>query len=312
MKSIAHNQFPRIIWKEEKKLLWNPIHKKTLKNRPEERVRLRILEYLLQAGWSKHRITTEEAIRDYAAEQLRTDIICYNQGFEPQLLVECKAENVTLTTETAQQIGRYNRNVEAPFLLISNGQSDFWYHLPPAESSIKKLDTIPEPFAKPENRATNYEYWKERGFAGSKAVPALRSWLTPLLDAFAEIKDTDIRYLQFNKTPTDLELNHYYWISKAGHSRMALSFLNTAFGGTRLIAILNRDGVNRAVAEINLDLVFGDEHPNASIYSAQGITNFDILKKHQELFSNGDKPAGMDEVSEALTAVFKQYLDPDL
>lgn len=309
MKSIARNQFPITAWKEGKRVLWNPIHKKALKNRPEERVRLRILEYLLQAGWSRHRITTEEAIRDYADEQLRTDIICYSKGFEPQLLIECKAENVPLTSETAEQVGRYNRNVGAPFLLISNGRSDHWYEIHAEEEAVKKGDSIPGLLSKPEPRSPDYEYWKKRGFAGGKAQPALRKWLNPVLKSFSSNRDSNIRYLQFNKTPTDLELNHYYYISELEHSRIALSFLNTEFGGTRMIAILNQEGTNRAVAEINLDLVFDRQKPNSSIYSAEGVQNFDIRLANLPLFSKEHSKVEPDTIARVLGLVFNDHLD---
>ncbi|NIT57520.1 MAG: hypothetical protein GWN00_15210, partial [Aliifodinibius sp.] len=62
MLSIAKHIYPRVVWRDREKKLWNPIHKKALKNLPEERVRLRIMEALIQRGWSKHRISTEEAI----------------------------------------------------------------------------------------------------------------------------------------------------------------------------------------------------------------------------------------------------------
>src|SRR5699024_6172861 len=85
MESMAKYMYPQIVWREGRKMLWNSIHRKALKNRPEERVRLRVIEYLLMQGWSKHRITTEEAIGNLADTSMRTDIICYNQQFKPNL-----------------------------------------------------------------------------------------------------------------------------------------------------------------------------------------------------------------------------------
>lgn len=310
MESIACNQFPLIVWRERKKLLWNPIHKKALKNRPEERVRLRILEYLLQAGWSRHRITTEEAIPDYAAEKLRTDIICYSQSFEPKVLVECKAENVPLTDKTAEQVSRYNRNVEAPYLLITNGQTDLWYHIDNAKDRVETLDGLPDILSDPVEAPLEFDYWKQRGFAGNRALPELRRWLEPILKEFKTRKESSIRYLQFKKSPTNLTLNHYYHISDFANQKIALSFLNTPFGGTRLIAILNKQGANRAVAEVNLDLIFEDERPNSSIYSVEGIQNFDFRKVSEDLFPETKKEPGSDlkELSSILNSVFNKYL----
>lgn len=288
MESIARNQFPIVVWREGEKLLWNPIHRKTLKNRPEERVRLRIIEYLLEAGWSKHRITTEEAIKDYSESKLRTDIICYTQGFEPRILVECKAENISLSTKTGEQVARYNQNVQAPYLLISNGQEDYWYRIESDKGHIKPLDGTPDILSKPNANSRDFDYWKQRGFAGAKALPALRKWLDPFLRLFGQEEAQTIRYLQFKKSPSDLDLDHYYHINSFDSGKIALSLLNTAFGGSRCIAILNKDGENRAVAEVNLDLVFEGEQPNTSIYSAEGIRNIDLADELKMVSSAKD------------------------
>ncbi len=110
MRSIAARHFPRVVFRDGQKLLWNPILKKAYINRPEERVRLRIMEsLLLDAGWSPHRVTFELPVnlkRDEASK--RADILCYNHDFEPVLLIECKAENVPISEKTSLQITRYN------------------------------------------------------------------------------------------------------------------------------------------------------------------------------------------------------------
>ena len=129
MKSIAVYTYPQIVWREGQKRLWNPIRRKPLKNRPEERVRLRIIEHLVRSGWSKHRITTEEAVGQLADTSMRTDIICYSQRFEPKILIECKAEHIPISDQTAEQVARYNQNVNAPYLMMTNGRADFWYEV---------------------------------------------------------------------------------------------------------------------------------------------------------------------------------------
>lgn len=310
MKSIAYNQFPIFVWREGNRNLWNPIHKKALKNRPEERVRLRIIDALLQRGWSKHRITTEEAIRDYSESNLRTDIICYNQHFDPQILVECKAENVTLSTATGEQVARYNDKVEAPYLLISNGKSDFWYRIDTTNSEVKELQEPPQMLKDPQSRKLDFDYWKQRGFAGPKAIPPLRKWLEPILDQFSTHGDIPLKYLQFEKSPSDLNLSHYYQIFSFKEQKIALSFLNTPFGGTRLIGILNREGENKAVAELNLDLIFEKEHPNTSLYSAAGTRNVGIEEflVEKQYFSHKARTT-LEDLSSALARFFENTLN---
>lgn len=304
MESIAKFQYPQIVWREGEKLLWNPIHRKALKNRPEERVRLRIIEYLMSAGWSKHRISTEEALKNYTRDTLRTDIICYSQDFDPKILVECKAEHISLTEKTAEQVARYNRNVLAPFLLMSNGVEDHWYQISQEDHKVRSLDAIPEILNIPHSPEYDFEYWKKRGFAGSKAAPELRKWLKPFLGIYKK-SDESIRYLQFKKSPSDFNLNSYYHISPTQQipaSQIALGFLGTAFGGSRIIGILNSKGKNKAVAEINLDLFFEEEAPNASIYSADGVQNIDVAEKLRNTSSTNNLTQLLESIFKARSA----------
>jgi hypothetical protein len=295
--SVASNQFPQIVWRNGEKKLWNPIHRKALKNRPEERVRLRILEYLICGGWSKHRISTEEMIGSVRKDDAkRTDLVCYTRGFEPWLLVECKAENIKLSAKTALQIAQYNRQIEAPYLLITNGKTDHWYSLE-EENPMQPLSQIPEPLPAIEKSLLDYSYeeWKTRGFAGSEACTALRSWLRQALQKnLLPTEPSSLQYLSFKHRPADLDMNHYYQTYKLENCRMALGFIATEYGGSRLIAILNIKEENAAVMEINLDLLADDRAPNASVYWAGGKQNCDARPFINQLLKrpfNGPKTA---------------------
>lgn len=279
MASIAKHIYPRIIWRDREKKLWNPIHKKALKNLPEERVRLRIMEALIQRGWSKHRISTEEAIGEIGDKAMRTDLICYSQQFDPKLLVECKAEYVSISAKTAEQVARYNQKVGAPYLLMSNGISDFWYAINNDSGKVKELSKHPDLFnGQQEQLQYDFEEWKRRGFAGEKASPELRLWLEQILPhLWLSSNGTNIEFLRFSSSPSDIDLSHYYRIVHTSeHRRLALTTLNTAFGGNRMVIILNKENENKAVLEINLDVLFAEKKGNSSVYSRQGIQTFDL------------------------------------
>lgn len=277
--SIAAHNYPLIVWRDRTKKLWNPIHKKALKNRPEERVRLRVMESLIQRGWSRHRISTEEAVGALGNKSMRTDIICYSQQFEPRLLVECKAEYIPISAKTAEQVARYNQKVGASYLLMTNGIADYWYYIDEKSSKIRELKQTPDILK--ENQATpkyDLEDWKERGFMGAKASPELRIWLKKILPTvwFPE-GESAIKFLSFSKNPSDVDLNHYYRIKPiADQQRLALTTLCTVYGGNRIIVILNKENENRAVLEINMDLLFAGKKGNSAIYSREGIRTFDL------------------------------------
>ncbi len=288
-------------------MLWNPIHRKTLKNRPEERVRLRIIEFLLEAGWSKNRISTEEAIRDYTDASLRTDIICYSRDFNPRILAECKAENIALNAKTAEQVARYNQQVNAPYVLLTNGLTDYWYRVDREKEKITGLEKAPDLFPATEKREKDYSYWEKRGFAGKRATAGLKSWLNPLLNTYAEGESTSIQYLQFNNSPSQLVLDHYYQITPLEHQKIALSTLSTPTGGSRLVAILNEEGKNRAVAEINLDSVFEGKPGNTTLYSAAGTLKTDLREEPAGQIFRESSPGSLQEVANTLHTLFAKY-----
>lgn len=281
MKSVAQHHYPPVVWRDGRKKLWNLIRRRALKNRPEERVRLRIIDFLLAAGWSKHRISTEEAIGGRGERDLRTDIVCYDQQFNPRILVECKAEYVPVTEQTAEQTARYNRRINAPYLLMTNGVQDYWYRIYSEEQVIRQLEQIPDLLDHPaaaDRGAPDFSYWQERGFAGTSSGTELRRWLTAVNRDFWMNEDpASVRFLEFDKRTSDLELSHYYRIVPLGDSRrLALTLMNTPYGGSRLVAVLNKHSANVSVTEINLDLLFDNREANTVIYSAGGAQTCDI------------------------------------
>lgn len=282
MSSIADPYFPRLVWRESQKRLWNPILKKPYKIRPEERVRLRIVEFLLDSGWSKHRITTEESVPYPKNERgLRTDLICYSSHFEPLILVECKAERVPIKSSVAQQTARYNRYIEAPYILLSNGIRDLWFTRTDNEG-YQQTDRIPEPLGEPPAETDReLDYWMERGFVGKKAGPSLRTWIAPVLNTFWDRSGNDRSWLDFRNSPTDISLEHYYRIRPVPETdeetpvKVAVGFTDTPYGGTRLIGIINQSQANIGMVEISLDRAVGDDAPNGTVYAETGASNFD-------------------------------------
>lgn len=306
MSSIAKHIYPRIVWRDRTKMLWNPIHRKPLKNRPEERVRLRIMEALIRSGWSKHRISTEEAIGEIGDTSMRTDIICYTRQFEPRLLVECKAEHIPISSKTAEQVARYNQKVGAPFLLMTNGITDYWYAIQGGGQAIQELDSPPDMIEEIGQPDFKFADWKARGFVGTKASPELRKWVGKMLpELWLSEKKVTIRFLTFSDGPSDVDLNHYYRITPISENRrLAVTTMNTAYQGNRLIAILNQENENKAVLEVNLDLLFDEREGNSSIYSREGLHTFDLARLF-DLTST----SSAETLLEQFDHLFKKYMD---
>ncbi|HKJ44524.1 MAG TPA: type I restriction enzyme HsdR N-terminal domain-containing protein [Balneolales bacterium] len=285
MRSVASQHFPRVVFRNGEKLLWNPLVKRSFANRPEERVRLRLLDHLLlERNWSPHRITTEHAISiNHKEAKKRADIVCFNQDFSPRLLIECKAENISLNESTGQQIARYNSKIKSPYLMLSNGINDHLFSIDSKEN-LKRLDNWPETLPN-ESISINrtFSYWADRGFVGQKTEPHLRNWISDVQSWFwikapLDEQTQKITYLVLKQSPTQLNMEHYYkvFILSQYSMKVAVSFIATAFGGNRLVAIINKNGHNEGIIEVNLDLMAKDIKPNAITYSSNGEEGMDV------------------------------------
>ncbi|MCR9131041.1 MAG: type I restriction enzyme HsdR N-terminal domain-containing protein [bacterium] len=277
-KSLFH--FPPIRFKENQKRLWNPILKKTYVIRPEEQVRLQFVEYLLlEVGFSKNRISFESPVslpRDKSAS--RTDIICYDEEFNPLLLVECKAPSIQLDEKAALQIARYNTEVKAPYLLVTNGLYDYWFQF--SGDQIKNLNSIPDQFSPLQELDYTFEYWVERGFTGQHAQPEMKQWLVDNAISLY-IKNTNpARYFSFEGTEPDLFLPNYYQVLMINEqTRLAVAFSSSPFGSTKFNAILNQGGENIGLLSSSLDIVASEETANTLIQNARGIKMLDIVEE---------------------------------
>jgi hypothetical protein len=115
--------------------VWDRQRARWVQELPEERVRQRLVSYLVESlGYPRSLILTEQALHQLphlrgSKAKLplrRLDILCYASDIHPEhalyplLLIECKA--VPLNSRTRQQVIGYNHYVGAHFLAIANAQ----------------------------------------------------------------------------------------------------------------------------------------------------------------------------------------------
>lgn len=273
MKSIASGYYPRRVSQGGRRLLWNPITRKGLRNRPEERVRQRVIEFLLDRGWPRTRISTEESRPGPGESRLRTDILCYSSDFKPSLLIECKAESVTIDEKTSLQTARYNREVGAPWLLMTNARRDFWYKTDDSGGSPERLEKVPELFEgkSPESPGREPGYWTRRGFLGDGTPDHLAEPVALLLNArWARPGESVISYLSVGDSPTGYPVDQYYLICRGDSLRIALA--PVAVPGeesTRFVALVNREGENTGLMEIR-PAAGGAEKSKVRLFTAGG------------------------------------------
>ncbi|MEI9807953.1 MAG: type I restriction enzyme HsdR N-terminal domain-containing protein [Bacteroidota bacterium] len=121
--------------------VFDVLRKKWLLLTPEEWVRQNFLQYLTEVmHYPSSLIAVEKEIM-LGELKKRFDILVYDKDHTSWMIVECKAETVTLNEETLQQALRYNISVPAEFLLITNGH--FTYGWQKKEGQLHAITELP-------------------------------------------------------------------------------------------------------------------------------------------------------------------------
>ena len=111
----------KIELREGKPHIWDIIRRKWLVLQKEEYVRQLLIHYLIEAkGYPKGLMAVEKEVR-YLDSRRRFDVVVYDKHGQPWMLCECKSPDVPFSDAVLHQIARYNQEMQAPFLLITNG-----------------------------------------------------------------------------------------------------------------------------------------------------------------------------------------------
>jgi hypothetical protein len=121
MIKIAYPSYPfKIEMKDGKDHIFDPLRKKWIRLTPEEWVRQNFIQYLLQVKQYPPSLIAIEKEIVVGELKKRFDILVY-QNSRPWLLVECKEMNVPVNESVIQQLLRYQTVIQAPYLIITNG-----------------------------------------------------------------------------------------------------------------------------------------------------------------------------------------------
>ena len=92
---------------------------------PEEWVRQHILHLLVQNfGYPAARLAVEHPIK-VGDLQKRCDAVVMSDTLAPLCIIEFKAESVSLTRRVFDQVAVYNRRLQVPVFIISNGKTTY-------------------------------------------------------------------------------------------------------------------------------------------------------------------------------------------
>ncbi|HEY6503952.1 MAG TPA: type I restriction enzyme HsdR N-terminal domain-containing protein [Chitinophagaceae bacterium] len=125
-----------------KEYIFDPLRKKWLLLTPEEWVRQNFVRYLIEVMQYPSALIALEKEIWLGELKKRFDVLVYNRDHQPWMIIECKAETVTLNEETLQQALRYNITVPAEILVITNGNYTFGWQK--KEGRLHMINELPE------------------------------------------------------------------------------------------------------------------------------------------------------------------------
>jgi hypothetical protein len=128
---------------ENKVRIFDLIRKKFVVLQPEEWVRQHVLHYLvLDKKYPKSHINVEKQLEVNKLKK-RYDIVVYNMDGSIHLLIECKAPKVPITKLVFDQMARYNMDLKATYLMVTNGLQHFYCQMDYVKKEYTFLENLP-------------------------------------------------------------------------------------------------------------------------------------------------------------------------
>ncbi|MEY5000773.1 MAG: hypothetical protein RLZZ211_809 [Bacteroidota bacterium] len=120
------------------------VRKKQIILTPEEWVRQHLIALLhFHQGFPLEKIAVEKQIQ-YDGFTRRWDIVVYNDQFEADILVECKAPQIKLSHEVFMQISSYQKMLQANCLILSNGDVHLVYEIDTEQQRLTQMNCFPQ------------------------------------------------------------------------------------------------------------------------------------------------------------------------
>ena len=126
-----------------RQMIYDPLRQKYVRLTPEEWVRQHFAQYLIQdLGVPPGLIAVERGFT-FEGMARRADIVAYGRSGTAQLMAECKAPGVAIRQAAFEQVSRYNRVVQAAYLVVTNGQEHYCWTVDAERRTYDFLDRLP-------------------------------------------------------------------------------------------------------------------------------------------------------------------------
>ena len=123
--------------------IYDPLRDRYVRLTPEEWVRQHFVQYLIQELDVPAGLVAIEAAFRVQGQPRRADVIVHDRQGDPLLLVECKAPRVSIAQDAFDQGARYNIVLQAPYLVVTNGQTHYACAIDFSDQSYTFLDALP-------------------------------------------------------------------------------------------------------------------------------------------------------------------------
>ena len=127
----------------DKTFIFDAIRQKYVRLTPEEWVRQHFVRFLVEEQQVPAALVAIEMGFTYQQMPRRADIVVHARTGAPLLMAECKAPEVPVRQATFDQVARYNKVVQAKYLVVTNGLVHYCWSLDPAAHTYQFLDALP-------------------------------------------------------------------------------------------------------------------------------------------------------------------------
>lgn len=107
--------------------VFDPLRQKEVALTPEEGVRQAVIAWLRDTvGIPEIRMQSEWSFK-YNGLTYRADIVAFDRNLNPEILVECKAPDVTIDAKVIEQVIRYIRVLKVKNIVVTNGAATYFF-----------------------------------------------------------------------------------------------------------------------------------------------------------------------------------------
>lgn len=128
---------------ENKVSIFDAIRKKFIILTPEEWVRQHLIQFLITEKSYPISLINVEKVLKVNGLRKRYDVVVYNSDGTINILIECKAPEVTISQNTFDQIAQYNMTLQSNFLMVTNGLNHYFCQMDFENEKYQFLTELP-------------------------------------------------------------------------------------------------------------------------------------------------------------------------